>query len=258
MRMAHVLLEAEFIPPELIKRYSDEKIARMQEELAEILDDANDRFNKLHFTWKRIWDEKNITSQRSFEPELPFKIGEAGVYAYGYFPDGPTEPADFTNPNIVYIGEGKKIGGRWSRFLDVVSGKKAKRKGFYHIGSDRIRGRVAGDIENKEKWGADYDPTKNPFPMAPDGQPDKAGHEVDYENTSIDPFIQEKILPNMYAIAANMPAEYKDFGEAVAMWQFRNADWNTSHKPPAIQGHITGMEKMVDKVMQSMEAEKNG
>ena len=194
--MAHVL-EAEFIPPELIKRYSDEKIARMQEELAEILDDANDRFNKLHFTWKRIWDEKNITAQRSFEPELPFKIGEAGVYAYGYFPNGPTEPADFTNPNIVYIGEGKKIGGRWTRFLDVLSGKKAKRKGFYHIGSDRIRGRVAGDIENKEKWGDDYDPTKNPFPMAPDGQPDKAGHEVDYENTSIDPFIQEKILPNM-------------------------------------------------------------
>ena len=50
MRMAQVL-EAEFIPPELIKRYSDEKIARMQEELAEILDDANDRFNKLHFTY---------------------------------------------------------------------------------------------------------------------------------------------------------------------------------------------------------------
>ena len=254
MRMAQVL-EAEFIPPELIKRYSDEKIARMQEELAEILDDANDRFNKLHFTWKRIWDEKNITAQRSFEPELPFKIGESGVYAYGYFPDGPTEPADFTNPNIVYIGEGKKIGGRWSRFLDVLSGKKARRKGFHHIGSERVRGRVAGDVANKEKWGADYDPTKNPFPMAPDGQPDKAGHDVDYENTSIDPFIQEKILPNMYAIAANMPAEYKDFGEAVAMWQFRNADWNTTHKPPAIQGHITGMEKMVDKVMQAMEAE---
>jgi hypothetical protein len=36
------------------------------------------------------------------------------------------------------------------------------------------------------------------------------------------------------------------------MYQFRNADWNTSHKPPEIQGHITGMEKMVDKVMAKM------
>mgnify|MGYP001183088715 CR=1 FL=1 len=251
MRMAQVL-EAEFIPPELIKQYSDEKIARMQSELAEILDDTNDRFNKLHFTWKRIWDEKNITAQRSFEPDLPFKIGESGVYAYAYFPNGPTEPADFTNPSIVYIGEGKKIGGRWTRFLDVLSGKKAKRKGFYHIGSDRIRDRVAGDAANKEKWGDDYDSSKNTFGSAPEGKPDKAGHRVDYENTSIDPFIQENILPHLYAIAANMPAEYKDFGEAVAMYQFRNADWNTSHKPPEIQGHITGMEKMVDKVMAKM------
>ena len=240
MRILDILEQEQFIGKTMVAAFQAETMKRLAK--SGDLMKANHEMNIFHFPWKRLWnevDDRTLNAKQDFAEAGPFNIRAGGVYAFAFFAggQGPTGPNDFTNERIIYIGQGTQISSRWARFIGVLSGKLAGRQGYYHVGAEKIRAKVAGDIENI-------------YGIAPDGRHPDGRHEKAYENISIDLFIKERLLTNMYGLAANLPEEYRHFGEAVAMHHFQNADWNTTHQTPDVQGPVTLMTQIVSKVLE--------
>ena len=206
-------------------------------QMMDSLEDVDDKLNTFHFDWKPLWDpnspgtrkEPRDKKQITFPPDFPFKMSLAGIYAYAMFENGPEGPTDFTNPNILYIGEGGMIKSRWARFMDVFTGRYARNKNFYHLAAEKWRDMIAD--AKKDETGEDIK--------------DLISHKETYQNQLLDKLIHKEYLTKLYGIAVNLPNQYKGLGEAVAIHQYIEANG----KPPMLQGHITGMQKTIDDML---------
>ena len=242
MRFSEVLDEVggQFFNKDQIQKYYDNQRAKLDadhKQMMDSLEDVDDKLNTFHFDWKPLWDaesagmptEHRDKKQIKFPRSFPFKMSRSGVYAYALFQDGPEGPTDFTNPNILYIGEGAKLTTRWARFMDVFTGRFARNKGFYHIAAEKWRDMIAD--AKKDETGEEIK--------------DLVSHKETYQNQLLDKLIHEEYLTKLYAIAVNLPTQYKGLGEAVAIHQYMEANG----KPPMLQGQITGMQKQIDDML---------
>ena len=242
MRFSEVLDEVggQFFNKDQIQKYYDNQRAKLDadhKQMMDSLEDVDDKLNTFHFDWKPLWDpnspgtrkEPRDKKQITFPPDCPFKMSLAGIYAYAMFENGPEGPTDFTNPNILYIGEGGMIKSRWARFMDVFTGRYARNKNFYHLAAEKWRDMIAD--AKKDETGEDIK--------------DLISHKETYQNQLLDKLIHEEYLTKLYGIAVNLPNQYKGLGEAVAIHQYIEANG----KPPMLQGHITGMQKIIDDML---------
>jgi|TARA_B100001964_G_C14243450_1_gene606219 hypothetical protein len=242
MRFRQIIDEVgeQFFTVDQIKKVHDRKQARLDADYKQMMDsleDIDDKLNTFHFEWKPLWDpnspgtrkEPRDKKQITFPKNFPFKISNAGIYAYAFFENGPEGPVDFTNPNILYIGEGANIVSRWSRFMDVFTGRNARMKHYHHLAGEKWRDLIAD--AKKDKSGVELK--------------DLTSHEDSYQNQILDTIIHEEYLSKLYAIAVNLPTDWKGLGEAVALQQYMEANGNK----PKLQGHTTGMQKTINNML---------